>query len=264
MNSLQHSNQKVAVLIDVQNMYYSAKQLYHTKVNFREILKEAVAGRKLLRAIAYVIKTDIKEEKVFHDALENIGIEVKSKDIQIFYGGAKKGDWDIGIAMDAVRLGSKADTVVLVSGDGDFKELLVYLKTHGCRGEVIAFSKTASSMLKEEADLFTDLGSNPVRYLLGFQKRNFTPHEHQHHNTHVSHAPLPVVIEQKAPSAPPVLARESDIDLINEFLDKETEEIKEKVTEIIEETPMEQPQEPKLKAKLRKFGSRFKKKLKKD
>ncbi|MBW2992825.1 NYN domain-containing protein [Candidatus Woesearchaeota archaeon] len=171
MKPVQHKEQKVLVLFDVQNMYYSAKQLYQSKVNFKEILNTAVAGRKLARAIAYVIKTDIKEESHFHEALENIGIEVKAKDLQTFYGGAKKGDWDIGIAMDAVRLSSKVDTVVLVSGDGDFKELLLYLKAHGCRTEVVAFGKTTSSLLKTEADLFTNLEENKHKYLL---KRRIT------------------------------------------------------------------------------------------
>lgn len=166
MKAVQHKEQKVLVLFDVQNLYYSAKQLYQSKVNFKEILNAAVAGRKLVRAIAYVIKTDIKEEAHFHEALENIGIEVKAKDITVFYGGAKKGDWDIGIAMDAVRLSNKVDTVVLVSGDGDFKELLAYLKAHGCRTEAIGFSKTSSARLKEEADLFTNLDENKSKYLL--------------------------------------------------------------------------------------------------
>jgi uncharacterized LabA/DUF88 family protein len=157
---MKHKEQRVLVLFDVQNLYYSGKQLHNCKVNFAEILKEAVAGRKLIRSIAYVIKTEIQEEKNFHDALEKIGIEVKAKDIQIFHGGAKKGDWDIGIAMDAVRLSPKVDTVILVSGDGDFKDLLLYLKSHGCRAEVIAFGQTTSKHLLEVCDDFTDLSKN--------------------------------------------------------------------------------------------------------
>lgn len=173
MEKVQHKSQKVLVLFDVQNMYYSAKQLYHAKVNFNEILKTAVAGRDLVRAIAYVIKTDIADEKNFHAALENIGIEVKAKDIQVFFGGAKKGDWDIGIAMDAVRLSPKVDTVVLVSGDGDFKELIAYLKAHGCRGEVIGFGRTSSSLIKQEADLFTDMDKNSKKFLIPMHQKQY-------------------------------------------------------------------------------------------
>ncbi len=175
---MKHAEQRVLVLFDVSNLYYSAKHLYNAKVNFREILKEAVSGRKLVRAIAYAITTEIKEEELFHKALENIGIEVKTKEIQIFYGGAKKGDWDIGIAMDAVRLSNKVDTVVLVSGDGDFKDLLHYLKSHGCRAEAIAFNRTASVFLKETADLFIDLEANPKRFLLPMKKKAPTMRHH--------------------------------------------------------------------------------------
>lgn len=171
-NPLKHKEQRVLVLFDVQNMYYSAKQLYDQKVSFKEILKEAVGNRKLIRSIAYVIKADMKDENLFHDALNNVGIEVKAKNLQIFTGGGKKGDWDIGIAMDAVRMVSKVDCVVLVSGDGDFKDLLAYLKSHGCRTEVIAFSKTASKQIKEEADEFFDLSVNLKRFLLQDDRRN--------------------------------------------------------------------------------------------
>ncbi|MCK5026081.1 MAG: NYN domain-containing protein, partial [Nanoarchaeota archaeon] len=153
-----HKEQRVGIFIDVQNMYYSAKQLYSSKVNFISILKEGVAGRKLIRAMAYVIKADIGEEQHFFDALTKIGFDVRIKDLQIFFGGAKKGDWDIGIAMDVIRMAGKLDTIILVSGDGDFKEMLEYVKAVGCRAEVMAFGKTTSSKLKEEADLFIDLG----------------------------------------------------------------------------------------------------------
>lgn len=172
METLQHKEQRVLVLFDVQNMYYSAKNIFNAKVNFNEILRTAVGKRKLIRAIAYVIKTEIKEEESFHKALMNIGIEVKCKSLQTFVGGAKKGDWDIGIAMDAIRLSNKVDTVILVSGDGDFKNLLAYLKSHGCRTEVIAFSKTASKMIKEEADQFFDLETNKRKFLIPIGKKN--------------------------------------------------------------------------------------------
>jgi len=177
---MKHEEQRVLVLFDVQNMYYSAKSLYQRKVNFAQILKKAVSGRRLIRAIAYVIKTEIKEESSFHEALHKIGIEVKAKDLQVFFGGAKKGDWDIGIAMDAVRLSPKVDTVVLISGDGDFKDLLTYLQSHGCRGEVISFGKTTSKHLKEVADDFTDMDQNPNAYLIKGRlplKSNYNPHQ---------------------------------------------------------------------------------------
>ena len=160
--------QRVGVFVDVQNMYYSAKSMYKAKVDFSQILKSAVNGRSLIRAIAYVIKTTIvKEEKNFFDALEKIGFEVKTKDLQVFYGGHKKGDWDIGISMDMIELAPKLDTAVLVSGDGDFAELVRHLKhALGVRVEVIAFGKSSSSKLREAADSFTDLDENPRKYLM--------------------------------------------------------------------------------------------------
>lgn len=173
---LQHKEQRVLVLFDVQNMYYSGKHLYNQKVSFQAILDKAVAKRRFVRAVAYVIKTEIKEESNFHDALEKIGIEVKAKDIQIFHGGAKKGDWDIGIAMDAVRMAPKVDVIVLVSGDGDFRDLVLYLQGHGVRCESISFGETTSSRLKEVVDSFFDLSSDKKKYLLGSAKGRGMPH----------------------------------------------------------------------------------------
>ena len=164
-----HKDQRIGVFIDVQNMYYSARQLYKGKVNFNIVLKQAIAGRKIIRAIAYVIKADVKDEDTFYDALSEIGFEVKSKDLQVFYGGAKKGDWDVGIAMDVMRLAPKLDTIVLVSGDGDFSDLLEHAKSLGCRVEVVAFGKTTSHKLREVADFFTDLDKDN-KYLL--KKKN--------------------------------------------------------------------------------------------
>jgi len=169
MPVIKHKEQRVGVLIDVQNMYYSARQLYKGKVNFNVVLKEAIGGRQLIRAIAYVIKADVKDEGTFYDALSEMGFEVKSKDLQVFYGGAKKGDWDIGIAMDVMRLAPKLDTIVLVSGDGDFSDLLEHAKSLGCRVEVVAFGKTTSHKLREVADFFTDLDKDN-KYLLKKRK----------------------------------------------------------------------------------------------
>ncbi len=164
--------QRVGVFVDVQNQYYSAKALYGKKVNFKVILQEAVSGRKLVRALAYVIRAESKEENTFFDALEHIGFEIKSKDLQIFYGGHKKGDWDVGIAMDAIELAPKLDVVILVSGDGDFIPLVRHLKyALGCRVEVVSFKKSTSSRLVEEADSFLDLDSNPHKFLLSESRR---------------------------------------------------------------------------------------------
>jgi uncharacterized protein (TIGR00288 family) len=171
MSIIKNKDQRVGVFMDVQNMYHSAKNLYQARVNFREILKTAVANRKLIRAIAYVVTTETGDEKAFLEALTKSGIEVKSKDLQIFPGGMKKADWDIGLAVDAIKLSEKLDCVVLVTGDGDFVPLIEYLKSKGQQVELIAFSKSASSKLIDAADDFTDLSKNPGKYLIGIRNK---------------------------------------------------------------------------------------------
>ncbi len=161
-----HFGQRIAVFIDVQNLYHSAKNIYQSKVNFREIMKTAVADRNLIRAFAYVVRTKTGEEKTFFEALIKLGIETRVKDLQEFYGGQKKADWDVGLVIDAVRVAPTLDSLVLVSGDGDFSSLVEYLKNQGKRVEVLAFGKSASHFLKEEADEFVDLGKKSKKYLL--------------------------------------------------------------------------------------------------
>jgi uncharacterized LabA/DUF88 family protein len=167
-------DQRVGVFVDVSNMYYSAKNLYNgAKVDFGKVLKKSVAGRKLIRAICYVIKADIKEEQSFFDALGKAGYEVKSKDLQIFVGGAKKGDWDVGIAVDAIKLADKLDTVILVSGDGDYEPLVNYLQENkGCYVEAWAFGRTSSSKLIDKVDEFHDLDENSDDHLILPRRRN--------------------------------------------------------------------------------------------
>ncbi|MEK7213186.1 MAG: NYN domain-containing protein [Patescibacteria group bacterium] len=165
-HSLKHPEQRVGVFIDIQNMYYSAKNLFGAKVSFGNIVKEATAGRKLIRAIAYVVRTETKEEQPFFDALYNLGIETKERPLQIFFGGEKKADWDVGITVDAIRLSPSLDTIVLVSGDGDYLPLVEYLQNQGKQVEVMAFGNTASGRLKEVADDFTDLGGDKAKFLI--------------------------------------------------------------------------------------------------
>src|SRR3989344_6095558 len=169
MAIIKQKEQRVAMFIDAQNLYHSARNLYGAKVNFGAVLKEAVAGRHLVRAIAYVITTEGEEEKSFFEALNSLGIETKTKDLQIFFGGAKKADWDVGLAVDAIRIGSKEDAVVLASGDGDFVPLVEYLKFMGTQVEVITFGRSASGKLREAADDFVDMCDDQRKYLLGFR-----------------------------------------------------------------------------------------------
>lgn len=172
MAVIKQKEQRVALFIDTQNLYHSARNLYGAKVNFGAVLKEAVAGRHLVRAIAYVITTETEEEKSFFEALNSLGIETKTKDLQVFFGGAKKADWDVGLAVDAVRFASKVDAVIIASGDGDFIPLVEYLKFMGTQVEVITFGRSASGRLRETADDFIDMGEDARKYLLGFRGNN--------------------------------------------------------------------------------------------
>lgn len=168
MAIIKHKDQRVGVFIDTQNLYHSAKNLFGKKVNFGVIVEDAVAGRKLIRARAYVIASESGEEDAFFDALTNKGIETRVKDLQVFSGGAKKADWDVGLAVDAITMAPKLDAIILVTGDGDFAPLVEYLQVHsGIQVEVVSFGKTTSSLLQEYADDFIDLSENKNRYLIG-------------------------------------------------------------------------------------------------
>ncbi len=170
MSVIKHSDQRVAVFIDTQNLYHSAKNLYNTKVNFGAVMQESVGKRKLIRALAYVITTEAGDETNFFEALTKLGIETKTKDLQIFYGGAKKADWDVGLAVDAIRLAPKVDTIVLATGDGDFVPLVNFLKEHfGVQVEVISFGRSSSSKLREACEDFIDMCDHPEKFLIGFR-----------------------------------------------------------------------------------------------
>lgn len=169
MSIIKHKEQRVGIFIDTQNLYHTAKNLYHSRVNFGQIVKDALGDRLLIRATAYVITTEAGDEKAFFEALTKMGIEAKTKDLQIFSGGSKKADWDVGMAIDAVKLSPKLDAVVLVTGDGDFIPLVEYLQNTGCQVEAVSFGKSTSSKLREAVDDFIDLDANPRKYLIGQQ-----------------------------------------------------------------------------------------------
>ncbi|MBL7045476.1 MAG: NYN domain-containing protein [Parcubacteria group bacterium] len=170
MAVIKHKGQRVGIFIDTQNLYHSAKHLYKSRVNFGNVLKEALAGRQLIRAMAYVVTTESGEEQNFFDALHKLGIEPKTKDLQIFYGGAKKADWDVGMAIDAVAAAPKLDAIVLATGDGDFVPLVQYLQQHdGVQVEVITFGRSASSKLREACDDYIDMCDDPKKYLINYR-----------------------------------------------------------------------------------------------
>ena len=167
MPVIKHHEQRVGIFIDTQNMYHSARDLFSARVNFGRLVEEVVADRRLVRAVAYVIRTATGEEKPFFDALKHAGIETREKDLQIFIGGGKKADWDVGLVIDAIRIAPLLDVVIIVSGDGDFVPLVEYLKYHGLQVEVAAFRGTTATKLVEAADSFTDLSELSNEILIG-------------------------------------------------------------------------------------------------
>lgn len=193
----QYSNQRVGIFVDVQNLYHSAKNLYHGRVNYAELMKHLVGDRQLIRALAYVVKSEgvepqrfsarpgetdggerppvkprialraardeeggesLSSEAAFFEALEKAGLELRMKDLQIYAGGMKKADWDVGMAVDAIRMSAFLDVIILVTGDGDFIPLVDYLKWGAGRlVEVAAFRRSASSKIQEAADRFINI-----------------------------------------------------------------------------------------------------------
>jgi len=168
MSIIKNKEQRVAVFVDVQNMYYSARHLYQSKVNFGAILKEAVGDRKLIRAIAYAVKAQMPEEESFFDALSKSGFDVKTKDLQVFFDGTKKADWDVGIAMDIIKMAPALDSIILVSGDGDYIPLVEYLQNHGKSVEAVAFGRSSSQNLTNKVDDFLDLDQIAKKVLLKY------------------------------------------------------------------------------------------------
>jgi uncharacterized LabA/DUF88 family protein len=179
-----YSSQRVGIFIDVGNLYHSAKNLYRGRVNYQELIKHLVRGRELIRAMAYVVKSEgvegqarnehenghvegaraggLSSESAFFEALEKAGLELRMKNLQVYGDGLKKGDWDVGMAVDAIRMASFLDVVILVTGDGDFLPLVDYLKWGmGRLVEVAAFHKSASGKLQESADKFINIEDVP-------------------------------------------------------------------------------------------------------
>ncbi|MEK7195219.1 MAG: NYN domain-containing protein [Patescibacteria group bacterium] len=185
--NVNYSNQRVGIFVDVQNLYHSAKNLYHGRVNYAELIKTLVGDRQLIRSVAYVVKSEgvepqrgddgrrehgrnpeqhpagaLSSEAAFFDALEKAGLELRVKDLQIYAGGFKKADWDVGMAVDAIRMASFLDAIILVTGDGDFIPLVNYLKWGmGRLVEVAAFRRSTSSRLQEVADKFINIEEIP-------------------------------------------------------------------------------------------------------
>lgn len=116
--------EKVAIFADVQNIYYTVKQSYSKHFDYHKFWARATAGREVVAAFAYAIDKGDKKQREFQQILRTIGFEVKLKPYIQRSDGSAKGDWDVGITLDAIEWADKTDTVILLSGDGDFDLLL--------------------------------------------------------------------------------------------------------------------------------------------
>lgn len=161
-----HPDQRVAVLADAQNLYHSAHSLHSRNVDYGALLEKGVQDRRLVRAIAYVVRAESPDEASFFEALTDIGFETKIKDIKTYSDGSKKADWDVGMSLDAVTLADHVDTIVLCTGDGDFSRLCSHLRHEGVRVEVMAFGDSTADELAESADAMVDLAERPETFLL--------------------------------------------------------------------------------------------------
>ncbi len=158
MNPFATSDQRVNIFIDTQNIYHSAKNLYGKKVDFGKLISLLVGERKLIKVFAYVVKSDFTPKEIdFFEALINQGIQIRIKEMQTYPDGTRKANWDIGIAVDAIKFSSLVDVIILVTGDGDFLPLVEYLQNHGKQVEIAGFNQTTSVKLKETADFYYDL-----------------------------------------------------------------------------------------------------------
>ena len=177
-----NAEQRVGVFLDIQNLYHSARNLHGSRVNYKELLNYIIAGRRIVRTIAYVVSSDPQTgEEVFFEALEKEGIELRMKDLQVYASGVKKADWDVGMAVDAIKLAPSLDVIVLVTGDGDFVPLIEYLQIGmGKIVEVVAFARTTSGKIKEAANRFTDVDSVPKAIFKSKRSRQSTTTKLRH------------------------------------------------------------------------------------
>ena len=166
--------ERVAVFVDGANLYHSIKNYYKGILDYQRLLSAAVGDRKLLRATFYIVEKHETDEapsaRSFVYNLNKFGYKVRSKPLVIHEtltpdgerSVSHKGDWDIGIVVDMMRLADHADTYVLVSGDGDYVEAVEYLQSEkGIRVEVMSAAQCTSQALLDVCDLHTDLADIP-------------------------------------------------------------------------------------------------------
>lgn len=161
--------EKTVVLVDVQNIYYTTRQSYSCNFDYNKFWAKVTSNRKVIKAVAYAIDRDDEKQRQFQNILRAIGFEVKLKPYIQRVDGSAKGDWDVGITLDAIEYAKDADVVVLASGDGDF-DLLVdkICKDHNATVEVYGVPKFTSTSLIKAASKYVPINE---AFLLGASKK---------------------------------------------------------------------------------------------
>jgi len=154
--------ERIAIFVDSQNLYYSARTGYAAKVNYEKLMRLITGTRKLIKAYAYIVQPPEGDVKPFATSLERIGYIVKTKDVRTRANGSAKANWDMGMALDILGTLDRVDTIVLASGDGDFVPLIDFIKGSNKRVEIFAFPDNTAYDLKEKADRFEPLGENVI------------------------------------------------------------------------------------------------------
>jgi uncharacterized LabA/DUF88 family protein len=153
--------EKISILVDVQNVYYTTKQAYGRNFDYNKFWAKATANKKVVKAVAYAIDRGDQKQKQFQNILKAIGFEVKLKPYIQRSDGSAKGDWDVGIALDAMEYAEQSDTTILVSGDGDFDLLADRLRTRkGSSVEVYGVKILTAASLINAADKFIPIESD--------------------------------------------------------------------------------------------------------
>lgn len=146
---------KIAVFVDVQNIYYTTRDTYGRQFNYRKLWEKISAQGDIVSAIAYAIHRGDDRQQKFQDALKHIGFTVKLKPYIQRRDGSAKGDWDVGITIDVMELARDVDTVILLSGDGDFDLLLKKISdTCNVRTEVYGVAALTANSLIDATDTY--------------------------------------------------------------------------------------------------------------
>lgn len=146
---------KIAIFVDIQNIYYTTRDVYSRSFNYRKFWQALSAQGYIVHAHAYAIDRGDAQQQKFQNALRHIGFNVHLKPYINRSDGSSKGDWDVGIAIDVMEISSKVDKVVLLSGDGDFDLLLKKIKTvHGVSTCVYGVEKLTAKSLVDVTDDF--------------------------------------------------------------------------------------------------------------